>query len=632
MKKRSHQYENSKTLAKDNKKKMLPLEKRKENPSSTTDGQPKKFRKMTKLAQPKTRNISFPSELESIESLTWYVKENQCILAFEPLGKIVFSTKTGREAMTLVCDFDGKVVQLLKFKPGASSPLQDQRILIMVMPCDHHETMKGLCLVCNGDCTSQNMINKLAGNAVAFSYGSATLFNIPIPQEKQSNGTTHPLTSHVSLLHEVGYTIHKEKAVEMDREKQTHLLTKHKKLSLALDLDHTLLHTINDFVYSRDGKKTTFFSEIYSHSAELQKYIHRFEMRGTSHFVKFRPRLDSFLERCSKLFEMHIFTHGERIYADQIAKMIDPNKTLFGDRVLSRDECPDIYTKTLEHIFPCSDNSVLVIDDKTDVWKKNLGNVIQIAPYDYFKRIFGVQADVNNAPGNDNDRTNRANPAPQQTLNYRINETTINDYVDDDELDVVYNLLESVHHSFFSSSNDITERDVKELLKEKKKKILEGTHILFSGVIPLEQKVTEHHAWKVAEELGAKCYTSIDPKITHLVARQKGTEKMKQVEKNPGVHVVHLSWLLSSLKHLRRVNEFDYFMSDARLPLTENFSKCKPQIIEFQTACSNLMKAIQAEAKELENLHKPTTQPQEINLDTDSENDSDSSDSSSDSD
>src|SRR3989338_7200681 len=108
----------------------------------------------------------------------------------------------------------------------------------------------------------------------------------------------------------------------MDRASQKKLLEK-KKLSLVLDLDHTLLHTINDFEYRRDGQKVTYFNDVHSNSAELQKHIHKFFMRGSFHFVKFRPRLDSFLKRCSEIFELHVFTHGERAYADQIGKMLD---------------------------------------------------------------------------------------------------------------------------------------------------------------------------------------------------------------------------------------------------------------------------------------------------------------------
>jgi RNA polymerase II subunit A-like phosphatase len=43
---------------------------------------------------------------------------------------------------------------------------------------------------------------------------------------------------------------------------------------------------------------------------------------------------------------MHIFTFGQRLYAHTIAAMLDPKKELFGQRILSRDECFDAQLKT----------------------------------------------------------------------------------------------------------------------------------------------------------------------------------------------------------------------------------------------------------------------------------------------
>jgi hypothetical protein len=40
----------------------------------------------------------------------------------------------------------------------------------------------------------------------------------------------------------------------------------------------------------------------------------------------------------SKLYEMHVYTMGTRTYADAICQVIDPDKRIFGGRILSRDE------------------------------------------------------------------------------------------------------------------------------------------------------------------------------------------------------------------------------------------------------------------------------------------------------
>lgn len=46
------------------------------------------------------------------------------------------------------------------------------------------------------------------------------------------------------------------------------------------------------------------------------------------------------------LYEMHICTFGQRLYAHTVAKFLDPDGKLFGKRILSRDECFDPMLKT----------------------------------------------------------------------------------------------------------------------------------------------------------------------------------------------------------------------------------------------------------------------------------------------
>jgi RNA polymerase II subunit A C-terminal domain phosphatase len=56
------------------------------------------------------------------------------------------------------------------------------------------------------------------------------------------------------------------------------------------------------------------------------------------YFIKVRPGLVEFLEEVSKMYELHVYTMGTRAYANAVAKIVDPNRKYFGDRVLSRDE------------------------------------------------------------------------------------------------------------------------------------------------------------------------------------------------------------------------------------------------------------------------------------------------------
>ena len=47
---------------------------------------------------------------------------------------------------------------------------------------------------------------------------------------------------------------------------------------------------------------------------------------------------------------------------------------------------------------------------------------------------------------------------------------------------------------------------------------LEGCHILFSSVIPLDTRPEVTEIWKTAHAFGAKCYTELSGRITHVVA------------------------------------------------------------------------------------------------------------------
>ena len=105
-----------------------------------------------------------------------------------------------------------------------------------------------------------------------------------------------------------------------------------KKLLLVLDLDHTLLSS--------------------THMADLPddilpKLEQLLEQQGTGEeqllfklphmlmWTKLRPGIRDFLVQTHKLFELHIYTHGDQDYAAEMAKLLDPDKTFFGGRVIS---------------------------------------------------------------------------------------------------------------------------------------------------------------------------------------------------------------------------------------------------------------------------------------------------------
>ncbi|KNC69910.1 hypothetical protein SARC_17573, partial [Sphaeroforma arctica JP610] len=58
----------------------------------------------------------------------------------------------------------------------------------------------------------------------------------------------------------------------------------------------------------------------------------------TVFWVKLRPYARELLAGLSSLYELHIYTHGSREYALQIASILDASGKMFGNRILSRDD------------------------------------------------------------------------------------------------------------------------------------------------------------------------------------------------------------------------------------------------------------------------------------------------------
>ena len=73
------------------------------------------------------------------------------------------------------------------------------------------------------------------------------------------------------------------------------------------------------------------------------------------------------------------------------------------------------------------------------------------------------------------------------------------------------------------------------------RQVLAGVRILFSRVIPLEKAPASHPFWLLAEAFGAQCTTEADARVTHVVARARGTQKVFWALQT-GKHVVLPAW------------------------------------------------------------------------------------------
>lgn len=246
------------------------------------------------------------------------------------------------------CDRAGVLIELC-YQPGQR--VTPGAVIARMAACSHPIVMKGLCAECGQDLT----------------------------QLQSRNGKQQALisTATVSMVHSVPeLMVSSEQAEELGREDQKRL-QRSKKLVLMVDLDQTLIHTTEQ------------------HCHQVSKGIFHFQLgRGEPMLhTRLRPYCKEFLEKISKMYELHVFTFGSRLYAHTIAGFLDPEKKLFSHRILSRDECIDPFSKTgnLRNLFPCGDSMVCIIDDREDVWKF-APNLITVKKYIYFKGTGDINA------------------------------------------------------------------------------------------------------------------------------------------------------------------------------------------------------------------------------------------------
>lgn len=253
-----------------------------------------------------------------------------------------------------------------KIKPGQVIT-GDKPCCIVEEACQHPVQISGLCAICGKDVTE-----------VDWSTERSEKDRAPI-------NMTHD---------QVSLTVSHQLAQKVELEAQARLLEQ-KKLSLVVDLDQTIIHACIDPTVGEWQKDPT--NPNYAAVADVQSFQlnddgPRGGATGCSYYIKMRPGLRAFLEHISQLYELHVYTMGTRAYAMNIAKIVDPDQKLFGNRIISRDENGSMTAKSLQRIFPVSQQMVVIIDDRADVWPRNRPNLIKVVPYDFFKGVGDINS------------------------------------------------------------------------------------------------------------------------------------------------------------------------------------------------------------------------------------------------
>ncbi|CAG8690432.1 14245_t:CDS:10, partial [Acaulospora morrowiae] len=506
---------------------------------------------------------------------------------------------------------------------GDTISSEDKKPVVGVKePCFHSVQLHGLCAICGNDMMKTDF-----------------------------TGVDYSQRATISMAHNVaGLTVSLSEAERLEKETSTRLL-KSRKLSLIVDLDQTLIHA------TVDSKVEDWMKD---ESNVTAKDIHKFILPDspTIYYIKLRPGLQEFLKSVSDNYEPHIYTMGTRNYASSVANVIDPDKTIFNERILSRDESGSMTQKNIRRLFPCNDSMVVVIDDRADVWGWS-PNLIKVHPYDFFVGIGDINdvrfakqkpgevsqvSQVSHLPAskeenlsnsteqtekpaqtevkaesiteanveNLNDSAICDEKSPKEPLKLKVennkdststesilkplqnNKRTHGDddpnpeekilkkqqlerdknkeddklehisspldqkpsmenerpvLVDNDtELPDLLKALKNIHKNYYEEydrlqnitqeSGAIRTPDLTELLPRLKKQVLKDVNILFTHVIPTHQRKESSEIWILATEFGAQCSASWDNKVTHLVAGDRGTEKVREAKRRGNVFIV----------------------------------------------------------------------------------------------
>ena len=265
--------------------------------------------------------------------------------------------------------FEGKLSSW-EVAVGSEVATPNQTVCQIVRPCNHDIVYGGLCTLCGKevDEAEQAAIN---GASLAISH---TDVNLKVSRKAATD---------------IGLDIKQR-------------LRKDKKLVLVVDLDQTVIHcgvdpTIGEWKSDPENPNYETLKDVRIFSLEEEPIVPFMYMgpkpplRKCWYYVKVRPGLKEFFQKIAPLYEMHIYTMATRAYALEIAKIIDPDHSLFGDRILSRDENGSMTQKSLERLFPSDQSMVVIIDDRGDVWNWS-PNLIKVIPYNFFVGVGDINS------------------------------------------------------------------------------------------------------------------------------------------------------------------------------------------------------------------------------------------------
>lgn len=325
-----------------------------------------------------------------------------------------------------------------------------------------------------------------------------------------------------------------------------------RRLLLVLDLDHTLLNSTHRSELTEEGQRIL-EAQVEREAAAAEedagaaaavasgaaaagggdtpRQLELFQLEAVCMWTKLRPGVHAFLEAAHARFDLHVYTMGDKSYAVEMARLLDPTGRLFQGRVISSGDSTRRGLKDLDVVLG-AEHMALVVDDTEAVWPRFRGNLVLVERYVFFPacaRRFGSR---------------------QSLMELHSDEPA-----EGGALQATLRVLEAVHKRFFAPG---AIPDVRVHLGALRREVLgPSCCLLFSRITPLGAADPQKHPlWRLATELGARCVLGIEDGITHVVASDV-TEKTHWAVKHRK-HVVSPEWLRRSSLTWARADEAQF--------------------------------------------------------------------------
>lgn len=160
------------------------------------------------------------------------------------------------------------------------------------------------------------------------------------------------------------------------------------RLKVVFDLDNTLLHALSRHKLMGSDLVLEDFVDFQGNPD-----LYRFTLprqKSQAYYIKFRPGVSDFIRQISAYCDVGVHTNATKEYADIVMSIIDPDRTLFGGRVVARDdETSQNDRKEMSRLFDIPPSilcdELIIVDDRRDVWDPVFDrNIVQCNFYEYF--------------------------------------------------------------------------------------------------------------------------------------------------------------------------------------------------------------------------------------------------------